>query len=63
LPLDRRGRKRFPRAQKDGLRPTGLNNPFAERNPIYIPSGITRSSERSTASGKAGKATLGALCK
>ncbi|GJS97289.1 reverse transcriptase domain-containing protein [Tanacetum coccineum] len=61
--LSRRGRKHFPRAQEDGLRPTGLNNPFAERNPICIPSGITRSGERSTASGKERKATPGALCK
>ncbi|GJW70466.1 hypothetical protein Tco_0127383 [Tanacetum coccineum] len=61
LPLDRRGKKLFPRAQEDVLRPTGLNNPFAERNPICIPSGIARSSERSTASGKAGKAAPGAL--
>ncbi|GJT56486.1 reverse transcriptase domain-containing protein [Tanacetum coccineum] len=39
----------------------GLNNPSAKRNPICIPSGIKRSSERSTASGKARKVTPCAL--
>ncbi|GKA39734.1 reverse transcriptase domain-containing protein [Tanacetum coccineum] len=61
LPLDRKSRKRFLRAQEDGLGPTGLNNPSAKRNPICIPSGIKRSSERSTASGKARKVTPCAL--
>ncbi|GJZ85780.1 reverse transcriptase domain-containing protein [Tanacetum coccineum] len=62
LPLpNRKSRKRFLRAQEDGLGPTGLNNPSAKRNPICIPSGIKRSSERSTASGKARKVTPCAL--
>ncbi|GJR94829.1 reverse transcriptase domain-containing protein [Tanacetum coccineum] len=34
--LSRRGRKHFPRAQEDGLRPTGLNNPFAKKKTLFL---------------------------
>ncbi|GJW09436.1 reverse transcriptase domain-containing protein [Tanacetum coccineum] len=52
----------FPETQEDDLGSTGLNNPHAERNLICIPSGITRSGERSAVGNKARKATSDGLC-
>nr|GEV07173.1 reverse transcriptase domain-containing protein [Tanacetum cinerariifolium] len=57
----KKGRKRFPRTQKDDLGPTGPYNFTPEGNFVHIPGGIERNSQCSTAGGKERKAISGTL--
>nr|GEW16944.1 RING-H2 finger protein ATL16 [Tanacetum cinerariifolium] len=57
----KKGRKRFPRTQKDDPGPTGPYNFTPEGNFVHIPGGIERSSQCNTADGKERKAISGTL--